>query len=79
VPASQKLKGCWNLVGKTERQDEAGRLEMSMSGDGPILQFGSTTLYLNPHPTTCEEGCNGTRFSFEVSWITDMDSVLQRM
>jgi hypothetical protein len=66
----QKLEGCWKLVGKTERQDEAGRLEMSTSGDGPILQFGSTTLYLNPDPTACEEACNETRFSFEVTDAT---------
>lgn len=64
----QKLQGSWKLVGKTERRDESGSLDMS-SKEGPVLQFGSTKLYLSPKPVSCEETCNETRFSFEVCFI----------
>lgn len=60
----QKLEGRWSLQGKTERSDASGSLEMC-GIEGPILQFGSTKLYLTP--TSCEQSYNQTRYSFEVT------------
>ncbi len=55
------------MEGKTERQNESGQLEMCTDGDGPVLKFGSTVLYINPEPLSCEESFGGEmRFSFEV-------------
>jgi hypothetical protein len=62
----QKLEGRWSLQGKTERSDASGSLEMC-GVEGPILQFGSTKLYLSPTPTSCEQSFNQTRYSFEVT------------
>jgi hypothetical protein len=64
--AVQKLEGRWSLQGKTERSDASGSLEMC-GGEGPILQFGNTRLYLSPIPTSCEQSYNQTRYSFEVT------------
>lgn len=61
----QRLEGCWSLQGKTERTEASGSLDMS--NEGPILQFGSTKLYLSPKPISCENSYNQMRYSFEAS------------